>query len=176
MRTVLPSVGGVLLAVALTAGPIQAQEKDGTHRLVIYNGSTRTVHYFGPDAAAARARTRQENEATIADLVLALRLQYLANEQVFEARRHQVQMLLYGFSTTYPTNPYGGGNWGGYWGGYWGSWWPYSYSSVALGSATWSLANGVGDEGDLKRELIRGLGTPLAPPGVGALPPPKPKE
>jgi hypothetical protein len=138
------------------------------HQLVIYNGAARTVHYFGGDAAAARDRATRENEASIADLRQALRLQYLRSELVMEARRHALQLLLYGYTTTYPTSLYpsvifesfyrnsGWGGWGG-WGGYGGP------ESLGFGSTTHGLQFGIGDEGGLKRELILGLGTPPAP-------------
>jgi hypothetical protein len=171
MRTVLPGVGGVFLLCVLAAGPLHAQEdkekdKGGMHQLVVYNGGLRTVHYYGGDANAARDRARRENEVAVADFVSALRVQYLRNEQALEARRHQVNMLLYGYSTSYETGPYpGSGSYGG--GGYWPlSGWGYGWggplSGLAIGSgtATLSLQYSVGDEGPIKRELIQGLGAP----------------
>src|SRR5262249_58776798 len=106
MRTYLPSVGGLVLVCVLT-GPLHAQEGKGdTHQLVVYNGAARTVHYFGGDAAAARDRAARENEASVADLRHALRVQYLQNERAMESRRHHLQMLLYGYTATHPTSPY----------------------------------------------------------------------
>jgi len=176
MRFLLPSVGGIVLACLLAATPLQAQEKGGMHRLAIYNGAALTVQYYGDDANAARDRTQRENEAAAADLVHGLRVQYLRNERAMETRRHHLQMLLYGYSTTYgysayPSGvfdpffyrgyPYGG--WGGGWGGYGGT-------PAGLGTTTHSLQFGIGDEGALKRQLIGGIGA-AAPPQEA--PPPK---
>jgi hypothetical protein len=161
----------------LAAGPLQAQEKDkdkdGMQRLVIYNGAVRTVQYYGGDAAAARDRSRNENAVSLADLAQDLRALYLRNESEFERFRHHMQMLLYGYTTTYGYSQYpsgvfepyraypwwgGGYGWGGGWGGV----------AAGLGVTTYGLQNGVGDEGALKRELILGVG--------GAAPERKPKE
>src|SRR5262249_57844083 len=93
----------------LAATPLQAQEKGGMHRLAIYNGAALTVQYYGDDANPARDRTQRENEATAADLVHGLRVQYLRNERAMETRRHHLQMLLYGYSTTYGYSAYPSG-------------------------------------------------------------------
>jgi hypothetical protein len=182
MRTVLPSVGGVLFAVILTAGPIQAQEKDkekekakdkeDMHRLVIYNGGARTVQYFGKEEGAARDRSRKENEASLADLAHDLRVLYLRNEMAMEIKRHQMQMLLYGYTTTYSYSWYpGGGYYSPYWGWDWG-WGGYG-DSARPGTTTYGLQFGSGDEGALKSQLIQGLGTP--PAAEKAPPPPERK-
>jgi hypothetical protein len=165
MRFLLPSVGALFLICVLAASPLQAQEKGGTHRLVIYNGGTRTVQYFGDDAAAARDRSRKENDVAIADLVHDLRVQYLLHERAFENRRHHLQMLLYGYTTSYPTSLYPSVIFESFyrypgWGGWWG--WPAAGYAAGFGSTTHGLQFGVGDEGALKRELIQGLGAPPA--------------
>lgn len=168
MRTFLPSVGGLVLLCVLT-GPLHAQEGKGdTHQLVIYNGAARTVSYYGGDAAAARDRAARENEASIADLRHALRVQYLQNERAMETRRHHLQMLLYGYTTSYPTSLYPSvifesfyrnSGWGGW--GWWGG--GYSPAGLGFGVTTHGLQYGIGDEGALKRELILGLGAAAAP-------------
>jgi hypothetical protein len=164
MRIFLPSVGGLVLACVLTT-PLAAQEKGDTHQLVVYNGAARTVHYFGGDAAAARDRAARENEVSVADLRHALRVQYLQNERAMESRRHHLQMLLYGYTTSYPTSLYPSvifesfyrnSGWG-WWGG------GYSPAGQGFGVTTHGLQFGIGDEGPLKHELILGLGTPAAP-------------
>jgi hypothetical protein len=153
----------------LTAGPIQAQEKDKEkdrekdkmHRLEIYNGGHRTVHYSGDDAAAAGERTRKENDAAVADVVRDLRGLYLRNELAMERKRHQMQMLLYGYTTTYGASLYAPSSfdWGyGGWGWGWNAWGGYP---AGVGTVTHGLQNGIGDEGVTKSELLRGL---LAPP------------
>src|SRR5438132_1069590 len=147
MRFLLPSVGGLVLACLLAAGPLQAQEKGGMHQLVIYNGPTRSVQYYGDDANATRERTARENEVSVADLVHDLRVQYLRNERAMETKRHQMQMLLYGYTTTYgyslyPSGvfdpffyrgfPYGGWGWGWYGG-----------TPAGLGTTTYGLQFGI---------------------------------
>jgi hypothetical protein len=75
------------------------------HRMEIQNGTNVAVRYFGKDLAptemaALRDLERAENEASYADNMAALRQQYLNDETQMEARRHSVQMALYGTSTT----------------------------------------------------------------------------
>jgi hypothetical protein len=160
------------------ASPLCAQDKS-FHRMEIVNGSVRTVHYFldraTPAEAADLIRLEQaENEMLLARDLTALRRQYVSDEQLLEARRANVQRLLYGYSTEYSTElysrwrydnyayglyPYGNygfgnyqyGNWGG--GGY-----PCSYyGGVLSGRSAQSLAVGVGDEGRIKTEMARTL-------------------
>jgi hypothetical protein len=163
MKARLLSVGGTVLACLLAVSPLQAQEKGDMHRLVVYNGSARTVQYYGNDAAAVRDRSRRENEESIADLVHDLRVQYVRNERVMEHKRHQMQMLLYGYSTTYGYSIFPSGVFDGGYRGLYGGWgWGYGGGYPAgLGTTTHSLQNGIGDEGALKRDLIQGL---IAPP------------
>ena len=163
MRTVLRCVAAVVLLCVLTAAPIYGQEKDGMHRLEIYNGGSRSVQYYGNDAAAARERSRKENGAAIADLVHDLHALYLKNERVMEIKRHQMQMLLYGYTTTYGVSPYSTGAFDGYlyrgWGWGWGG---YGGYPAGLGTVTHGLQFGIGDEGALKNQLIQGIVPPPA--------------
>jgi hypothetical protein len=160
MRILLPRAATVLLLGFLIAGSVQGQEKDGMHRLEILNGARRTVHYFGTDAPAARERGRKENDAAIADMIHDLRTLYLRNEHAMEIKRHQMQMLLYGYSTTFGTSWYPTGSfYPGY--GYWGwGWGPYGGYASGLGTSTYGLQFGIGDEGALKGVLIQGLVAP----------------
>jgi hypothetical protein len=162
MRCFRLSAAALPFLCLLAAGPVQGQEKDGMHRLEIYNSGRRTVQYYGNDAAAARDRGRRENDAVLADLAYDLRVLYLRNERAMEVKRHQMQMLLYGYSTTYGTSLYAptafDPAWNrGYWG--WGGFGGYYPSS--LGTTTHGLQFGIGDEGALKRELIQGLVAPV---------------
>jgi hypothetical protein len=165
----------MVLACLLAARPAQAQEKGGMHRLEIYNGAARSVQYYGDDANAARERTARENEASVAGLVHDLHLQYLRNERALETKRHQMQMLLYGYTTTYgysmyPSGVYDPFFYGSYGYGGWG-WGGYGGTPAGLGTTTHGLQFGVGDEGVLKRQLIQGIGVSPAPRET---PPPKP--
>jgi hypothetical protein len=162
MRTVLRCIAAVVLLCALSAAPSFGQEKDGMHRLEIYNGGSRTVQYFGNDAAAARERSRKENDASIADLVHDLRVLYLRNERAMEIKRHQMQMLLYGYTTTYEVSLFPAGGYDSYLYGGWGWWGGFGGYPALLGTSTYGLQYGIGDEGALKNQLIQGLIPPQA--------------
>jgi len=162
MRKVLPSAAGVFVALVLSASPLHAQ--DGMHRLVIHNGKTTTVAYFGKDEAAARERARRENEAALADDVLAVRRQYVANESVLEARRHAVKMLLYGYTTSYPTSLFASAQFPGWCGAY--PWCGCGYYGAGLGSTTHSLE--FTDDGAVKHALTTH--------GIEAVPAPEKKN
>jgi hypothetical protein len=144
--------------------------------MVIYNGPVRTVHYINgglspAEQAAARDLERAENEAELADHLLDLRLQYVADEQALEAHRRHMQELLYGYSSEttaqagvfsgpgYGYYPYYG--YGGYWGRGWGGGWG-AYASVSS-SASNSLAYGVGDEGVMKSAIAQTLAGQATP-------------
>src|SRR5262249_8004034 len=112
----------------------QAQKKESAfHRMEIYNGSYRTVHYFSDGASAAeqakqRDAERSENEAALAGLLRALRRQYLTDESLLQARRREVQLLYYGH-----TNVIGGGiNGGGLY--------PYGYGSGSGSYAPYGIS------------------------------------
>lgn len=160
--------------------------------MVIYNGRMRTVHYvqdgLSPsDAATVRDLERAENDVAMADMVQDLRLQYLRDERELEARRHQVQMLLYGYSSDTTAglsgaSPFGGlaatygpyGVSGGFFYPGYGITGPYAAAypyagggvlaagfSAAAGSN--SLAYGVGDEGVVKNVVAGTLSEPASP-------------
>lgn len=148
-------------------------------QIEIYNGPVRTVRYVAPslspgERAALHDLERAENEAAYADELLALKRQYVADEQILEPQRRIVQQQLYGLSVEstgvssysggfgggfpgyYPyayANPYGGG-----FGGNFGS-----YLSANTTTVVRSLANGVGDEGAIKTAMARQLATQAAP-------------
>src|SRR5262249_27165384 len=115
-----------------------------------------------------------ENDGSVADLARDLLVQYLRNEREMESTRHRMQMLLYGYSTTfgysvYPSGVFDGGyGWGrgGGWG--WGGWGGYGGTYPAgLGTTTYGLQYGIGDEGALKRELMQSLRPGQAPEPKG---------
>jgi hypothetical protein len=179
MKTVTACFGSAAcLALALVSGG-KAQEKpaaqneSGFHRIEIYNGPFRMVHYASFGASTGEQTLlhdveRSENEAALADQLLALRRQYVRDESILEKRRRQVQELYYGYwnvgnpglitgigavATAYPF---------GY--SYYA---PYnyaylSYPSVASGTSVNGLY-GVGDEGRIKTELARTLAVQATP-------------
>jgi hypothetical protein len=188
-RIAVCSALGLLPATAL-----RAQDK-ALHKMEIFNGSVRTVHYFlDRDAPAERAALseleRAENETALAGELAALRRQYVNDERFLEARRTNVQQLLYGYSTQYGTGlyagwnydwspfgrssfacyPFGGLGYGGYpyggsggypYGGYYG--YPPFYFGALAGTSAKSLSFGVGDEGRIKAEMARTLAGQAAP-------------
>src|SRR4051812_10024596 len=93
------AVLGLLLTGAARAQdvrPAAATADRGPHRMEIWNGPIRTVHYFPSgnspgEALSLRELARAENEADNLDDLQALRRQYLAGERILEARRQRTQ-------------------------------------------------------------------------------------
>src|SRR5262249_11722930 len=156
---------------------VKQEGPGGVHRMEIYNGPTRSIEYiYGglspSEESAVREMQRAANEALLADDLLALRRQYVSSERALEARRREVQTLVYGSaseaSNTFPASSGGWGGWGG-WGGYpFLSAYPYGYygptfSSSFSGSSSYSLANGVGDEGVIKTAMARTIAAQATP-------------
>jgi hypothetical protein len=153
------------------APPPRPAGESGFHRMEIYNGPNRTVYHIPIGASAAdqakmRDADRAENDAALADQLASLRRQYVSDESFLQARRTNVQQLLYGYSSQ--TNfgydlGWGGWGWGGYGGylNYFGYGYPYfGYGASSSNSLMW----GIGDEGVIKRELARTLAVPYAAP------------
>jgi hypothetical protein len=172
MRHLYSAVAGTLCASLLfaTAGFAQvkpAQSSDpGVHRLVIYNGAERTVHYvtngesLATDPAALRDLERVENEAALAGQLAALRREYVNDEQLLEKRRTNVQLQFYGYASD------AGYGYPGYYRGYYG----YPYGSAYYGGAyggfggsSWNLAAGNGYEGAIKTDMAQTLATQATP-------------
>jgi hypothetical protein len=156
------------VALTLTAG-VRAQDKS-FHQMEIFNGSARTVHYFLDHATPAEAlelsrHETAENEFLLTAELSALRRQYINDERFLQARRTNVQQLLYGYSTEYAVSLYPA--WGYGWYGYpFGFGFPYLYGNMT-GTAAHSLAFGVGDEGVIKNEIARTF-APLTTPAHAA--------
>jgi hypothetical protein len=185
MKTVTACFGSAaclalaLVSVAKAQEKQAAQNEPGFHRIEIYNGPARMVHYssFGAstgEQTLLRDVERGENEAALADQLLALRRQYVRDESILEKRRSQVQELFYGYwsvlspslvsgaaLTTYPfassiSYPFGYSYYAPYNYAY-----PY-YTSVGSGTSVNGLY-GVGDEGRIKTELARTLAVQATP-------------
>jgi hypothetical protein len=144
----------------------------GAFRQEIWNGPNRTVRYEGKgltpgEQATLRNLERAENEAAVADDLAALRREYVSNERVMENRRHNVQLSLYGYASSYGASAYAGSGFAAY--PYVA---PYGYpyvsnpfgyaGALAASSSTNSLAFGMGDEGAIKTEMARTLATEAA--------------
>jgi len=178
--------GALVLAAAwlLLPASVWAQDKAKTavdptampfHTMEIYNGTTRTVHYFSSstspsEVAALRELEQAENDAGLQARVQTLMRQYLINESRMEDRRHAQQMSLYGYAWQNAASSYGVGGYAG--GGYYGALYGYAgmggYPSLAAGStgssgSSYSLANGIGDEGVIKRDLAAALAAQASP-------------
>jgi hypothetical protein len=183
MAAFLPNIRRLagLGLVLLAATPAWSQEAK-VHKMEIYNGPLRTVHYFSPDLSqgeriALSDLQQAENNLALSDNLTALRNQYVRDERELQRRRTIVQNLLYGNSTSYASGFYpgfahGGGFYGGFagpgffgyapglgWGGGFGT--PYPIGNA--GTTTQSLAFGVGDEGAIKTEIARVLATQATP-------------
>jgi hypothetical protein len=179
----------VVAAVALMAGlalSARAQPPDKpaadnqsrTHRMVIENGPFRSIHYVSRDLSpgeesALRDLERAENGLAVAEEMQNLRRLYLRNERILEERRGVVNPLLYGYTSEYGTASSAGGfsGFAGYPYGY--PYYPYgvagfgnvgySWGNVSSGSATNTLAYGIGNEGVIKDAFARSLLDPSAP-------------
>jgi hypothetical protein len=184
MRTVTTRAG-LALVLLLGGAAAWAQDKKPppppdeptVHRMEIYNGPVRSVHYISRnlsagDQATLRELEHAENEVAIAGNLEALRLQYVVDEQAQQAHRRHLQQLLYGYSseTTADLSFVGGyrpyGWYGGYGAGYLAA--PYYFGGPGAfasftATASHSLANGVGDEGVLKAEIARSIGGEAVP-------------
>lgn len=173
------AIAGAMACVALwpsVSAMCQAQPA-GVHEMVIYNGPVRSVHLIGDKGmpiarrAALLEAERALNEIALQADLATLQRQYVSDETVQEARRRTVQLLLYGYSSATDS-------WA-YWSGanYRWSWaFPFGYSpyrdwGYSLGSrlaTQYGLGQGVGDEGRIKAELARPLGTPAASDAAAA--------
>jgi hypothetical protein len=109
--------------------------RGAVHRMVIQNGASRTVRYFGEgisegERAMLRDLERAENETAYLQNLQALRSEYVAGELGLMNRRQAVQDRFYGETMT--TTTYGGlgANLGMSLGTY-----PYSYPYYPLASA-----------------------------------------
>jgi hypothetical protein len=188
MRTVLSLAGALLLAATAFAQDKQvkpavgnADKQDaGVHRMEIYNGPMRSVHYVyrglsGSEAQAVRELEMAENEAILARDMLALRQQYVSGERTFDAQRRATQEQLYGFTESSASaaafSAYRRvGEYGRTWGFFPFGGWGYGdgFSSGATASAfssadAVSLGMGVGDEGVVKTAMapiVAGQATP----------------
>src|SRR5262245_57512226 len=117
MRTVVKGASlAALLMLAATGfaqnnkvkpavGPADDKDEPGVHRMEIYNGPLRTVHYIyrglaPSEAQAVRELERAENENILASDLLALRQQYASGERTFDAQRRFRQEQLYGYSSS----------------------------------------------------------------------------
>ncbi len=183
LRTVAAAIALAALAGVAHAQPAKpaADNEPRVHRMEIWNGPVRNVHYFSQgyspgEEAALRDLARAEDAVAVEDQVQSLRRLYLKNERLFEQRRGQVNPLLYGYSSEYAaglfpgvvSRDFGYGGFAGYpygVGGYGNIAASFSYpgASASLGTATNSLSIGVGNEGVLKDVLAQGLGTATTP-------------
>ena len=187
---------GILLGVAALAlahgrQAVAADPPPGSvHRMVIQEGSHRSVHYIASgnlstgDRQAASDLERTENELTYLRDLQQLKHLYIRNELSLEPWRHYMQRQLYGrqvysggTNSTYanymPNDIYGvAGAWGlggvyspfglGYGRGYSGGLAYASRSAQSYGE-TRSLQFGMGNEGVLKNAIVGVIGRQSSP-------------
>jgi hypothetical protein len=184
MRTVLATTAPGLAALLGAALVVPAFAADppppGVHKMVIEIGPNRTVRYISVglspgEVGALRDLERAENEANYAEDLQDLRRQYVTDELALAPHRRAVQQRLYGVSSvqtgtydfltgpagyggySYPYYGYGYGYGAPYFGGYGASF--FGSSSVT----SYSLANGVGDEGRLKDGIAQAIAAQATP-------------
>ena len=169
------------LSVSVFLGLVLATEVRGldpadVHEMVIYNGTARTVQFTGKKDLPLADRISLEsvnlalNEMALQGELVSLRSQYVNDEKSLEARRRNVQQLLYGCSSTSNVWYYPGVQYPRYPWLYPFAYAPYGAPNIPalLNSVTYSLANGVGDEGRLKAELAHTLSSPAAAEAAAA--------
>lgn len=162
----LAVLGGLLLSAAPLLGQVKQavaqSDRGNVTKMEIYEGGRVTVRYFGKnlspgEAVTVRELERLENEQSYLRDLQVLKTQYAASERLLEPIRREVQMQLYGTSTTRSASgtsyvsSYGNGA-----AGYYG--YPYLNGGGPLASATLSdsvtqtrsLAEGVGPQGVVK--------------------------
>jgi len=177
---------GFTLALVCVANaqekPAGQAKQPASHRMEIYNGPYRTVHYFSAsgssqaDQAKLNEIERTENAAALGDQVHGLLGQYLANERVLERRRFQVQNLYYGHSNVISqwliggqamgANPYAYDYYYPYNYGYYGPYYGYYGGGSGYWPGTVTSMNGLAgatDGGLIKAELARALAAQVAP-------------
>jgi hypothetical protein len=189
MKTVMAWLGSAACLTLALGSAANAQEKQAgqtkqpaSHRMEIYNGPYRTVHYFssGETSQAEQAKLREternENVAALTDQVHGLLRQYLANESLLERRRLQVQYLYYGHSNVISNWLVGGQVMGAYPYAY-DYYYPYNYGYYGPYSGYYGYGNGfapgtvtstnglagAGDGGLIKAELAKALAARVAP-------------
>jgi hypothetical protein len=177
------AAGAACLALGL-ASVASAQVKpaarvsdSGVHRMEILNGSMRSVHYVSAgmpvtEQTTLRELERAENEVALSDQLAALRRQYVNDERFMQNRRQVVQQLLYGYSSDLTGGFYPGTSIAAYPFGTYGYGFPYAYGygygvgpylAGGYGTASQSLAYGIGDEGAIKTDIAKTLATQAGP-------------
>jgi hypothetical protein len=155
------------------------------HRLVVYEGANRRVHYIPAsnvstaDRLAAYELERTENALTYYHDLQRLKQQYVNSERILEPRRRYVQEQLYGTQIRYGGSSaiYGGADYGwGYpyfWGGwgyspyFWGGYgYPQSFAGYT-GATSYQVAHslqfGMGDEGRFKDVMVQAIAQDSSP-------------
>jgi hypothetical protein len=163
--------------------PVAKPPAGSVHRMVILQGSQRTVHYIttgnlsSADTLAAYQLERAENDLAYVKDLQRLKGLYAHNERLMEPQRLYVQEQLYGTQIRYGGTSAGYGR-TGYSGG-WGTgglYTPYGYVTgygypgatvgylgSSWGSVTRSLQFGMGDEGRVKTALAPVLAHDASP-------------
>jgi hypothetical protein len=166
------------------AKPTRTTEPASVHRIVIFEGPNRSVHYVASgnlpagDRRAAYDLERAENELTYLHDLQRLKQQYVNSERIMEPQRRYVQEQLYGTQIRYSGS---GTSYGGYGSGGWGygSYSPYAYGGYGnyygnrgnftgyVGSNSYSVVRslqfGMGDEGRFKDAMVQVIAKQASP-------------
>lgn len=152
------------------------------HRLIVFEGPNRSVHYITAgnvstaDRLAAYELERAENALTYYRGLQRLKQQYINSERILEPQRRYVQEQLYGTQIAINGSSVGytGGSSGG-WGGpfVWGGFgYPRSFGGY-VGASSYqilrSLQFGMGDEGVIKNALVQGMAADASPDRAAGL-------
>jgi len=154
------------------------------HKLVIYEGPNRSVHYITTgnlstsDRLTAYELQRAENDLSYLNDLQSLKQQYVNSERILEPQRRYVQEQLYGTQIRYGGysagyGSYGNGGWG--WGyprygifGNGGSSFA-GYAGSTSYAITRSLQFGMGDEGRFKDAMVQVLARESSPAYAAAV-------
>jgi hypothetical protein len=187
-------VCGVLLATASSAeaqdnkfkpaAQTKRYDRGRVHQMEVFDGSRRTVRYFGNnispgDSSTLRELERAENEVAYLNDLQSLKTQYVISERLMETYRRLVQRDLYGkemttsnYGTVYTGGGYGFGypssgawNYGYGWGNYGGM----SAVGGSSSTTTLGLASGVGYEGSIKDAMAQVLAQQSSPEYVARI-------
>ncbi len=162
------------------AAPVEKSAPASVHRIVIFEGPNRSVHYVASgnlpigDRLAAHELERAENELTYVHELQRLKQQYVNSERIMEPQRRYVQEQLYGTQIRYGgSNSVSGSN------GYGGMGYPYAYGGFAnyygnrgyfngyaastSYAVTRSLQFGMGDEGRFKNAMVQVIAQQATP-------------
>jgi hypothetical protein len=157
-----------------------AEAPASVHKMVIFEGSHRRVHYITTgnlstsDRLTAHELQRAENDLAYFSDLQSLKQQYVDSERMLEPYRRSVQQQLYGTQIRYGGSS---SSYGSYGNGGWGNGYFYprfgifgngatsfaGYAGSTSYAVTRSLQFGMGDEGRFKAAMVQGIARDSSP-------------